>query len=540
MQMISGLIGGVGLFVLGMVLLTDGLKAGAGARLQHLLSNFTGGPLKALLSGAGITALVQSSSATTLATIGFVSAGLLTFSQAVGVVFGANLGTTTTGWIVSLLGLKLQIGVLALPFVGAGALLRVAARGRMASFGLALAGFGLVFIGIDVLQGAMRSLTGQFDPARLPGDAISGRLLLVAVGAAMTVVMQSSSAALATTLAALDARTIDLHHGAALVIGQNLGTTVTAAVAAFRASVPAKRTAVAHIGFNLITGAVALAILPLLLAATDLMLTGDGGPTTLAAFHTVFNVLGVALLFPFIDRYAGIIIRLVPERVPLLTRNLDASVTAVPAVAIEALRRTLVDIMAVAATTARTIIVGSPQVSAQQAHALASLGPALGEARRFAASIGPLSDSPAQHVTYVSLFHAIDHLERLVAACSDSAVHEVQARPSLAPAREMLARALRTALDWIANTALPTPLETTRGLSRAISDLRRTHRRAILERTAFQEMTPDDAAQELGAMQWLEKTSYHTWRAIHHLGGTAEGAPAVVEETFEDTEGGTC
>jgi phosphate:Na+ symporter len=353
MQLASALIGGVGLFLLGMILLTDGLKAAAGDALRRLLTNFTGGPLKALLSGAGITALVQSSSATTLATIGFVSAGLLTFPQAVGVVFGANLGTTTTGWIVSLLGLKLQLSMLALPMVGAGVLLKLATGGRRASLGLAVAGFGLLFVGIDVLQGGMRDLAGRLDPAGLPGDTLSGRLLLVAIGAAMTVVMQSSSAALATTLAALGAGTIDLHHGAALVIGQNLGTTVTAAIAALGASVPAKRTAVAHIGFNLITGAVALAVLPLLLAAIGFVRDDPGGPATLAAFHTVINLLGVALLFPFIDRFAGAITRLVPERVALVTRNLDASVAAVPAVAVEATRRTLLEILALAVEAAR-------------------------------------------------------------------------------------------------------------------------------------------------------------------------------------------
>lgn len=116
--MITAILGGIGLFLLGMVLMTDGLKAAAGDALRRVLSRFTGGPVQAFLSGAGVTLLVQSSSATILATIGFVSAGLLTFSQSIGVIFGAAAGTTSTGWIVSLLGLRLKIGTLALPLVG--------------------------------------------------------------------------------------------------------------------------------------------------------------------------------------------------------------------------------------------------------------------------------------------------------------------------------------------------------------------------------------------------------------------------------------
>jgi phosphate:Na+ symporter len=128
--LISLVLGGVGIFLIGMILLTEGLKAAAGGALRAILARFTRGPGSAFLSGAGVTALVQSSSATTLTTIGFVSAGLLTFPQAVGVLLGANVGTTSTGWLVSVLGLKVQVSLVALPAVGLGALLRLLAKGR--------------------------------------------------------------------------------------------------------------------------------------------------------------------------------------------------------------------------------------------------------------------------------------------------------------------------------------------------------------------------------------------------------------------------
>jgi len=167
------LVGGIGLFLMGMVLLTDGLKSFAGDSLRRALVRFTGRPSKAFAAGAVATSLVQSSSATTVAVIGFVSAGLLTFPQAVGVVIGASLGTTSTGWIVSVLGLKVSVGLYALPLVGIGAFLRLLATGRWRSFGTALAGFGLIFIGIDTLQDAMGGLSGLFNLSQLPAVGVS-------------------------------------------------------------------------------------------------------------------------------------------------------------------------------------------------------------------------------------------------------------------------------------------------------------------------------------------------------------------------------
>ena len=164
------------MFLLGMLLLTDGLKAAAGEALKGLLVRFTGRPASAFVSGMLVTALIQSSSATTLATIGFVSAGLLTFAQAVGVVIGGSVGTTMTGWLVSLLGLKLSVGKLALPLIGAGALMRLILKGRASATGLAIAGFGLIFVGTDTLQGGMAALSERVSPGGLPTASLMGAL----------------------------------------------------------------------------------------------------------------------------------------------------------------------------------------------------------------------------------------------------------------------------------------------------------------------------------------------------------------------------
>lgn len=261
--LIFKLVGGIGLFIMGMVLLADGIKSFAGDALRNALVRFTGRPVKAFASGALITSIVQSSSATTVAVIGFVSAGLLTFPQAVGVVLGASLGTTSTGWIVSIFGLKVSISFYALPLVSIGAFMKLLAHGRWKSFGFALAGFGLIFIGIETLQDGMRGLSGVFNLAELPSTGVYRHLLTILIGLAMTAIMQSSSAAMATTLTALHTNAINFEQAAYLVIGSSIGTTSTGVMATIGASVSTKRTALAHILFNISTGIIAVILLPI-------------------------------------------------------------------------------------------------------------------------------------------------------------------------------------------------------------------------------------------------------------------------------------
>jgi phosphate:Na+ symporter len=530
--MIGALIGGIGLFLLGMTLLTDGLKSAAGEALRRSLSRLTGGPFKALLSGVAVTAAVQSSSATTLTTIGFVSAGLLTFPQAIGVIFGANLGTTSTGWIVSIVGLKVHPGALALPLVAAGAMLRVMARGRLAAIGLAIAGFGLLFVGIDMLQTGMAEVADRIDPAALPGQTMAGRLLLVGVGIAMTVVMQSSSAALVTTLTALDGGTIALEQGAALVIGQNLGTTVTAAVAAVGASVPAKRTAVAHIAFNLLAGISAFAVLPLLLriAAVAGGETGGTGPVTLAAFHTAFNVLGVALMLPFVGRFAAAIERLVPDRGPALTRHLDPSLTRLVPVAVEAAMRTLQDILAVGIAAASDVLDSRPAPSRRSE--LEAAGEALSATRRFMSDIRSSPESRREHQRHLAALHAADHVSRVVALCRD-APRTAGASFGQQPAARPTRRALELTRAWLRDD-MAAPAGELAAIAVDAAAMRQAHRRELLERTARGLESPDAGLRDLDAARWLETLAHHVWRAVHYLEDGAEehGEHATEDDTM--------
>ena len=338
------LVGGIGLFLLGMTLLTDGIKAFAGDALRQALMRFTGRPVRALLSGVLVTMVVQSSSATTVTVIGFVSAGLMTFQQAICVVIGASLGTTGTSWLVSVLGLKFSLGYYALPLIAVGAPCRLLARGAWRHVGLALAGFGLIFLGIAMLQEGMGGFADRFQLASRPGGGLLDHLLLMLSGAALTVVMQSSSAAMATILTALHTDSINFEQAASLVIGAAVGTTITSVLAAIGASISAQRTALAHVVFNAATGLIAILLLPgflLVIDAGQRQLGIPPGAISLAIFHTAFIAVGVLLFFPFVAPFAHWIERRLPETGASLTRHLDASVLNIPEVALEASRRAL-------------------------------------------------------------------------------------------------------------------------------------------------------------------------------------------------------
>jgi len=222
---IGQLIGGVGLFLLGMMLMTDGLKVAAGQSLKQLLERGTGTAVHGLLSGALLTALVQSSSAVTVAAIGFVNAGMLTLERSVWVVFGSNIGTTMTGWLVALVGFKIKIALFALPAIGVGMVLKLTGGDtRRGAVGLALAGFGLFFVGVSVLKDAFEGVAQTIDISGLYAEGLAGVLIFVGIGFLMTLLTQSSSAALSIALAAAAGNLVALEPAAAMVIGANIGT----------------------------------------------------------------------------------------------------------------------------------------------------------------------------------------------------------------------------------------------------------------------------------------------------------------------------
>lgn len=387
---IGSFIGGLGLFLLAVSMITDGLRLAAGDSLRNMLVQATRTRLRGLFSGIAVTGVVQSSSAVTVATIGFVNAGLLTLPQSLGVVYGANVGTTITGWIVAAVGFSFKVEAFALPLIGIGMLTRMLRpNSRLGAAGEALAGFGLFFIGVDVLKEAFESFSASVDVADFAPEGGLGVLLYVGLGFFMTVVTQSSSAAIAITLTAATGGLIGLNAAAAMVVGANVGTTSTAAFAVLGATANAKRVAMAHVAFNLLTGLVALLLLPVMLwivrEAGDVLGLADLPAVSLALFHTVFNVLGVLLMWPLTDRLAGYLATRFTSEAERLGRPefLDHNALANPILAIEALRLELNRILALAIDLVAARISGEGPVGPFEASRVTAVRALVDEIEKF-------------------------------------------------------------------------------------------------------------------------------------------------------------
>ena len=301
-----------------------------------------------MLSGALITSIVQSSGVVTVAIIGFVNAGLMNLGQAITIIYGTNIGTTMTSWLVAIIGFKLNLKAFALPAIGLGMILRLAkGNTNKGAMGEVLVGFGIFFLGIDVLKSTFEGIGTGIQLANLGGGGFISLLVFLGIGFMLTFAMQSSSAALAIVLTATAGGVIPINDAAVVVIGANVGSTSTAAIAVLGATPNAKRVAASHVIFNVITGLVALLLLPLLLKFLSLIrqiLGQDTGPVTiLAMFHTIFNILGVLLLWPLTKR----MVRFLKKRFVSAEEDearpmyLDKNVVSTPVLAMHALAKEL-------------------------------------------------------------------------------------------------------------------------------------------------------------------------------------------------------
>jgi phosphate:Na+ symporter len=419
-------LGGVGLFLLGMSVMTSGLKALAGSGLRTTLTKVAATPLSGAFWGAFVTLIVQSSSATTMTTIGLVSAGLLTFSQGLGLVFGANVGTTGTGWLIALIGVRVSLTAAALPMIFAGALVMLLGRGRLSAAGGALAGFALVLFGLTTLQQGMGGVAERLHPANVPTvfgpgtswwSSLLGALALIGIGLVMTAVMQSSTASIAVTLSAYFAGAVGLDQACALIIGQNIGTATSSALAAIGASSTAKRLALAYILFKLIAALLALVLFPVTIPLLVRASKTVDGVTLLAGYHTAYNVLGVAVLLLLLDRFTRFVERILPERASPLTRCLDPAALVTPLAAEEAVRRTVARSLGTmcgsigAALTAANH--GTALRARQDAVSVTKASDALRQAREFMSEASGPPESVEEQERLTRTLHALDHASRL-------------------------------------------------------------------------------------------------------------------------------
>ena len=516
------LVGGLGLFLLGIHHLTEGLKGLAGDALRRALQTLVGGRLSAVLSGAVFTVLIQSSTATTLTVIGFVSAGLVTFSQAVGVIVGATFGTTSTPWLVAVFGFRVSISTGALPMLGVGAFLWLIAKGRMRSAGAILAGFGLLFIGIDYLQTGMAGISWNLDA--IGGSGFGWQWILAGVGILMSIVMQSSSAAAATTLVALHAGSLTFDQACAMIVGQSVGTAATSAMVAIGAGLAVRRAALAHIIFNVGVGFLGILLLRPLAAAggwVGSQFDDYDGVLALAAFSSIFKFVGVAAFFPWLDGFSRLVARIAGGGAESAVGRLDPILAeAGGAVAIEAAWRAVLEIARQSVDAVRHRLAG------EAVH----YDPPVEDAQQTERFLEQLSletlDLHAIEPRLVRLCHALDHLGQLHDDLGEVARPAGEWRPStdVETATQALGRWLGTTED---PDAPPDPAVFTALADAAerFSGQRKLVRDKLLEDTALQRVPAVAARAELDALAWADRTLHHAWRLAESL-RTASGKTA--------------
>jgi phosphate:Na+ symporter len=320
------LLGALGLFLYGMKVMSDALMELAGDRMRAILSTTTSNRFFAVLTGFSITAIIQSSSATSLMVVSFVNANLLTLTEAIGVIMGANIGTTVTAWLISIFGFKISMSAIALPLVGLGFLLSLSKQKKRQQWGYFTIGFAVLFIGLQFLKDSVPDISNNPDVLASLSDYTSAGwlsiLLFIFIGTVLTLVVQSSSATMALTLLMTYEGWIPFDMAAAMVIGQNVGTTITANLAALVANYQAKRAARAHLIFNLLGLLILTPFLyPMLNYIDGITQNLEGAspfveaaaiPIALSLFHTFFNIINTMLLIGFIKQIAGIVERMVP------------------------------------------------------------------------------------------------------------------------------------------------------------------------------------------------------------------------------------
>ncbi|MDD7100232.1 MAG: Na/Pi cotransporter family protein [Bacteroidaceae bacterium] len=322
---IFSLLGSLGLFLYGMKIMSEGLEKFAGDRLRNILAAMTKNRVMGVLTGISVTALIQSSSATTVMVISFVNAGLMTLTQAIGVIMGANVGTTVTAWIISAIGFKVNVAAFALPLLAIGIPLVFSGNSQRKSIGEFVFGFSFLFMGLSFLQESAENLqVGNVVALMLAKVADGGFftiILFVIVGALVTMLVQASAATMAITLMLFDMNIpgFGLEQAAALAMGQNIGTTITAFIASLTGNTQARRAALAHMFFNVFGVIIVLFIFyPFCDAITwfvsNVLGTPDNDMFKLSAFHTAFNVFNTLILIWFVKQIEQFVCKVLPQK----------------------------------------------------------------------------------------------------------------------------------------------------------------------------------------------------------------------------------
>ena len=498
--------------------MTDGLRSLAGNAMRSALMRFTQNPLSGAITGASTTALLQSSSATTVATVGFVSAGLLKFSNALGIIFGANLGTTVTGWLVAILGFKLQLDTAVLPLIFIGASLKLFASGKYSKLGMTIAGFGLIFVGISTLQLAMTGVQDLITPEQLPGDSWLGRLQLVSLGIVVTIITQSSSAGVAATLAALYAGAINFAQAAALVVGMDVGTTVTAVIATIGGSADARRTGFSHVLYNLFTGTIALGMITPYVYLWERLAPGQlvqNAEIGLVAFHTCFNLVGLLLLLPFTNQFAQLIMGLVPRREPTFTDGLGDELLGQPDLALRA-AQIAIQSEFIALLQHVDAIFGQPGGKLAE---LPALQIALDETHAYLDRIHLRGNQDAHLERLIAMMHALDHLQRIHERCEEDEdrAQTAQRTPDLAAEYGLLVESIEDEIAALQHSRWDKAAHIATAAATKIHRKVRPYRDITITQMAQGEIDVFQGTARLEAVRWLRRVSKHIARISTYM-----------------------
>lgn len=531
---IAQLLGGVGLFLLGMTLMTEGLKSLAGPGIRRSLQRVTARPARGFGAGVAMTVATQASSATVLATVGFVTAGMLTTAAAVPVVAGATVGTSSTTWIVAVVGLSKDASSVLMPLIAVGALARTLGRGAWRHAGTALAGAAVLLLAIAIIRTGVGDFATLLDLGSREAHSLAGRAGTLAVGMLLGVAMQSSAAPIALAIVALQGGALGWDEAAHLAVGATVGTTSTGILATLGTRASARRIAAAWTTCALVQAAIAMtAFAPLSWLAHEVgrvVAASVGcaeGAVSMAAFHTAFTCVGLLPLVAAPRQWARLIGFFVPDSsgIPPVVQY-DRAALEVPGVAAATARRGL--LQAAAATTDLGLVAlqardGSLDERIDNASA------SLDATREFLGEIAvPEGDRATVELQRGSV-GALDHLTRMVGDVRNlrRTAHPAGAAPEVDAYLGEAAVALEAFRAWLADPSGPAPVAPLKAASAALGARRKAERSAALNRTATGALDPERAIRALDAMRYADRMAHHAAKAAGYLG--SHGADATPE-----------
>ena len=442
----------------------------------------------------------------------------MAFPEALGVVWGANIGTTLKGWLIALFGFKYDLGTIVLPFIFFGVVLRLFATGKWSLVGYAVAGFALIFVGITTLQTGMVGLEGVITPDVLPADTWYGRIQLVLLGLLITVITQSSSAGVAAALTALYTGAITFHQAAAMVIGMDVGTTVTALLATIGSSTSARRTGLSHVIYNVLTAIGALMFIsPFVWSWESITQTQivSGAEVALVAFHTTFNILGVMIILPFTRQFAGMMERLIPDKYPIFIRDFNRTLLQEPGAALN-------EIQIIIGRQFLTMLLHLESVvlDLHPGHRinLREMQSAIDSVHTNIDKIHLTDEQGSRWEKLLELIHTLDHMQRLHERSEEEEYRAIVVRdaPELAGQRQLFVEGLGVMIAAIREDRWSVVASTAIDLHAQLDSTYSDFRHEVMKHIARGQLDMHEANRLLESIRWLRRVSRHLEQIAKH------------------------